>query len=57
MVPGQSVIFLDEIQLLKDFDLVTMMKFLVDEGSYRFIFSGSLLGIEMYDMPGWRKPV
>lgn len=57
MVPGESVIFLDEIQLLKDFDLVTMMKFLVDEGSYRFIFSGSLLGIEMYDMPGWRKPV
>lgn len=52
-VPHKTVIFLDEIQELKDFDLITMVKFLVEEGSYRFIFSGSLLGVELYDIKSW----
>lgn len=53
LVPHKTVIFLDEIQELKDFDLITLSKFLVDEGSYRFIFSGSLLGVELYDVCSW----
>ena len=41
----ESVIFLDEIQ--KYPDIVTKIKFLVDEGRYRYILSGSNLGVEL----------
>ena len=43
--PGKSVIFLDEIQLYPE--IVTDIKFLVDEGKYRYILSGSNLGVEL----------
>ena len=43
---GSTVIFFDEIQ--KCPEIVTKIKFLVDEGSYRYIMSGSLLGVELY---------
>ena len=46
--PGETFIFLDEIQ--KYSDIVTWIKFLVEEGSYRYILSGSLLGIELKDI-------
>lgn len=42
---GESVIFLDEIQ--KYPDIVTKIKFLVDEGRFRYILSGSNLGVEL----------
>lgn len=42
------MIFFDEIQECKD--LVTALKFLVTEGSYRYILSGSLLGVELKDI-------
>ena len=42
---GKSIIFLDEIQMFPE--IITKIKFLVDEGSYRYILSGSLLGIEI----------
>ena len=42
---GKTVIFFDEIQEFKE--LVTKIKFWVDEGAFRFIFSGSLLGVEL----------
>ncbi|MBO6148072.1 MAG: ATP-binding protein [Lachnospiraceae bacterium] len=42
---GESVIFLDEIQ--KYPDIVSKIKFLVDEGKYRYILSGSNLGVEL----------
>ena len=42
---NESVIFLDEIQ--KYPDIVTKIKFLVDEGKYRYILSGSNLGVEL----------
>ncbi len=42
---GESVIFLDEVQLYPD--IITKIKFLVDEGRYRFILSGSNLGVEL----------
>lgn len=41
----ESVIFLDEIQ--KYPEIVTKIKFLVDEGKYRYILSGSNLGVEL----------
>ena len=41
----ESVIFLDEIQ--KYPDIVTKIKFLADEGKYRYILSGSNLGVEL----------
>lgn len=42
---GKSVIFFDEIQMFPE--LITKIKFLVDEGSYKYVLSGSLLGIEI----------
>lgn len=48
LVPHKTVIFLDEIQVCKE--IVTTIKFLVEEGSYRYILSGSLLGVELSDI-------
>ena len=44
-VKGKTVVFFDEIQEFKE--LATKIKFWVDEGSFRYIFSGSLLGVEL----------
>ncbi|MCR4773679.1 MAG: ATP-binding protein [Prevotella sp.] len=53
-IKGNTVIFLDEIQeLTRNFDLVTIIKFLVDDGSYRYILSGSMLGVELTDAKSW----
>ena len=43
--PHETVVFFDEIQ--KCPEIVTKIKFLVDEGSYRYAMSGSLLGVEL----------
>ncbi len=40
-----TLIFLDEIQVYPN--LLTLLKFLADEGRYRYIASGSLLGVTM----------
>lgn len=45
MVPGETFVFFDEVQ--KYPDLVTVIKFLVEEGSFRYGLSGSLLGVEL----------
>lgn len=65
MIPGKTVIFLDEIQLvyreramlkklgkigLESQDILTAMKQNVINGEYRFILSGSLLGIFINDV-------
>ena len=47
-VKGETFIFIDEIQEVKD--VVTRIKFWVDEGSYRYILSGSLLGVELKNL-------
>lgn len=47
-VPDGSILFFDEIQEAKD--AVTLIKFLVDEGSFHYVFSGSLLGVELQDV-------
>ena len=43
--PHNTIVFFDEIQ--KCPNIVTKIKFLVDEGSFRYVMSGSLLGIEL----------
>lgn len=43
-----SIIFLDEVQMCPT--LTTAIKFLVEEGSFRYILSGSLLGVELYSL-------
>ena len=48
LIPGETLVFLDEVQECKE--LVTAIKFLVEEGSYRYILSGSLLGVELKDI-------
>lgn len=46
--PGKTIIFFDEVQENKE--IVTAIKFLVEEGSYQYILSGSLLGVELQDI-------
>jgi hypothetical protein len=48
LIKGQTLIFFDEVQECRD--LVTAVKFLVEEGSYRYVMSGSLLGVELKDI-------
>lgn len=45
LIKGETLIFFDEVQCCDD--IVTAIKFLVDEGSYRYALSGSLLGVEL----------
>lgn len=45
LVKGKSIIFLDEVQEYPE--IITLIKALVDEGSYRYILSGSLLGLTL----------
>lgn len=44
-VRGKTFLFFDEIQEFKE--VATKIKFWVDEGSFRYVFSGSLLGVEL----------
>lgn len=44
-IKKKTILFIDEIQEAKD--IITKVKFWTEEGSYRYIFSGSLLGIEL----------
>ena len=65
MIPNETVIFFDEIQVLYQrryelkkkgeidstyLDLLTAIKSFVIEGKYRFILSGSLLGVSLKDI-------
>ena len=43
--PYETVVFFDEIQ--KCPEIVTKIKFLVDEGTFKYVMSGSLLGVEL----------
>ncbi|MCM1348809.1 MAG: AAA family ATPase [Firmicutes bacterium] len=45
MTPGETLIFFDEVQKCEN--LITAIKFLVDDGRFRYILSGSLLGVEL----------
>lgn len=48
LVKGQTIIFFDEVQEYKD--IITAIKFLVDDGTFKYIMSGSLLGVELRDL-------
>lgn len=48
MIPGQTLIFFDEVQECPE--IVTAIKFLVEDGQYRYILSESLLGVELKDI-------
>ena len=48
LIPGKTLIFFDEVQECQE--IVTAIKHLVDEGSYRYILSGSLLGVNLKDV-------
>lgn len=48
LVPGKTLIFFDEVQECKE--IVTAVKFLVEDRKYRYILSGSLLGVELKDI-------
>lgn len=43
--PHNAVVFFDEFQ--KYPEIVTIIKFLVEEGSFKYIMRGSLLGVEL----------
>ena len=45
---GETLIFFDEVQLCPE--IVTAIKFLVEDGKYRYILSGSLLGVHLNDL-------
>ena len=45
LIPGKTLVFFDEIQ--ECVEVVTYIKYLVQEGSCRYILSGSLLGVEI----------
>lgn len=51
MIPGQTLIFFDEIQSCPN--ARTAIKFLVEDGQYDYIESGSLLGINYKDVSSY----
>ncbi|MCF0237364.1 MAG: ATP-binding protein [Sphaerochaetaceae bacterium] len=48
LIPNKTFIFFDEIQKYKD--IVTKIKFLTEDKRFRFILSGSLLGVEITNL-------
>ena len=48
LTAGTTVIFIDEIQEADD--AITPIKFLVQDGRYRFVFTGSLLGVKLQNI-------
>lgn len=48
LVPGETLVFLDEIQACED--VLTWVKFLEEASDLDFILSGSLLGIDLFNV-------
>ena len=48
IIEGETVFFFDEIQRYKE--IVTKIKFLVADKRFRYILSGSLLGVEIVNL-------
>ena len=48
ITPGKTIFFFDEIQRYKE--IVTKIKFLVEDKRFRYILSGSLLGVELVNL-------
>ena len=49
LVPRDTLVIFDEIQELPD--VITMAKFLVDDGRFDYVFTGSMLGTELKKRP------
>lgn len=45
LIENETIIFIDEVQTVKE--IITKIKFLIEEGSYKYILSGSILGVEL----------
>ncbi|MGN0906024.1 MAG: ATP-binding protein [Bullifex sp.] len=45
LIKGETLIFLDEVQAVPE--IVTAIKFLVEEGSYQYVLSGALPGVSL----------
>lgn len=52
-VPNETAIFIDEIQALQDFDIVTLSKAFALDGRFRWVLSGSLLGVSLKHVVSW----
>lgn len=48
IIPGKTIFFFDEIQRYKE--IVTKIKFFVEDKRFRYILSGSLLGVEIVNL-------
>ena len=48
LTAGKTLVFIDEVQNCPE--VMTAIKFLVDEGSFDYVLSGSLLGTELRDI-------
>lgn len=48
LIQGKTLVFFDEVQECPE--IVTAIKFLVDDGSCRYVMSGSLLGVQLKDI-------
>ena len=48
VLKANTVIFFGEIQEIKE--IVTIIKFLVEKGKYKYVLSGSLLGVELTNL-------
>ena len=51
LVPGGTLIFFDEIQEFED--ILTWAKFLAERTEYDYVFSGSLLGVDLFGIRSW----
>ncbi len=48
LLPGKTLIFFDEVQECPE--IITAIKFLVEDGRFHYILSGSLLGVDLGDI-------
>ena len=51
LVPGRTLVFFDEIQEFED--ILTWAKFLGERSDYDYVFSGSLLGVDLFGIRSW----
>lgn len=51
LVGNRTLVFFDEIQEFED--ILTWAKFLAEKSDYDYVFSGSLLGVELFGIRSW----
>lgn len=53
IVPYKTAIFIDEIQVLKKFDIITFSKIIALDKRFKLVLSGSLLGVSLKSVASW----